>query len=335
MMGVPVTRASFDGDLWVKLQPNPSADTTWRASKVSSLKAADRDALIAVDQFNRRHLLVPAQLARYDTHPSGTLSVVVHEARFDFGNSIESGRFIDICCTEPVLNDQFNQVISDVLNFIENSPDPARSATERLWRWRHLFETAAVAPGLDTSQKIGIFAELTLLNHLIVESPNFDLQCWTGPSREPRDFELSHCSVEVKGITSNSRSITIHGVDQLEPGPRKRMLLAIVTVDREQSGLSIADLADHIARKITNRSEFENVCAKLGISNLLNDQEKFRASSIRIASLDNDSPRITTDHLTTPTRLSLRSLLYEIDLARLDEFCEFVPIERFGGFFDE
>ena len=64
----------------------------------------------------------------------------------------------------------------------------------------------------------GLIAELHILR-LSQDSDLFDIDMWRGPLREPHDIVDRDFALEVKSLGELSRSIEIHGPEQLaEPG---------------------------------------------------------------------------------------------------------------------
>jgi Putative PD-(D/E)XK family member, (DUF4420) len=87
----------------------------------------------------------------------------------------------------------------------------------RLAQWQRLF-----APGprkvLSDEGKRGLAGELSFIRDELVPEIGIReaLSAWRGPFMAPRDFELQHCSIEVKAIRDTARALSISSLEQLD-----------------------------------------------------------------------------------------------------------------------
>ena len=203
---------------------------------------------VALDRNGFRHLLIPS----FDEHPEidarpAVLSAVTRP--LDFGGAVDS--YLDIACLDRDLHPEFDEVVLDILETIQEADLPASAAAESLARWRRLFRSRLVR-GLSIESKIGLYAELSVLNALVDADRSLAVDVWRGPLREPHDFELESRCIEVKGLAERSENFTVHGWDQLDRHDDRELDLVLITVVPDPDGITISELVNRLRERVAS-----------------------------------------------------------------------------------
>lgn len=193
---------------------------------------------VALDAAGGRHLLVPT--GDETVAADSKVSVLgLHVRKLGFGGSVHV--YVDVSCADTDLFDEFDDVVDDVLDEIEETDRPAATTAATVARWRKLFAGKLIR-GMSKPAKLGLFAELTLLNQFVDADPSFSVEAWRGPLREPHDFEAPVRCVEVKALGLMAGTVVIHGIDQLGMHDGRPLDLVLVRVVEDPDGATIGDL---------------------------------------------------------------------------------------------
>ncbi|MEV6306042.1 PD-(D/E)XK motif protein [Actinoplanes sp. NPDC051861] len=281
----------------------------------------------AVDRSGARHLLIPVdgEHLMVDPRPS-VLGTSVR--RLGFGGAVAT--YVDVTCADGELFEEFNEVLSDVLDTIEGSPRPGAEAIEAVGRWRRLFRSA-LARGLTRPAKLGLFAELTVLGALLAAAPDLPIEAWRGPLGAPHDFEAPARCLEVKGLGSETDSIVVHGLAQLDNHDKRPLELVLVRVVDDPDGRTVGDLAQELPIQAKDRSRFKSLLAAAGWHSDLDrpDGDTFAVGEKFIVPVTDGVPRLVASSLTEGRlpegvgrlqyQLELTSLLPHVTKASLNE----------------
>lgn len=298
---------------------NAPEDGKWRSRRLP-LESDGRALVLAVDDVNERHLLVPVGVEEVPTNTRSPLSVSADRFHFrDFAGDLK-GRFIDIHCARSSLNSQFDYVVDDVLSAVEDSDDRAGAALATVNMWRRLFTNLATAPILTYQEKIAAFGELTVLEELLESDPEFQPEWWTGPEAQPHDFETDRCSVEVKAVGQESQTITIHGLAQLAPTDDKPLYLVIRTIEADPAGRTLGELLESVLAIRDTGTVIRDRAAQLGISTTSKDTERFRVTRTQIGIVAERFPRLTASDLDGASRTAVVRATYDLSLDALRPF---------------
>lgn len=116
----------------------------------------------------------------------------------------------------------------------------------RTLRWHHLLRGGR-SDLLSLEEQRGLVGELTFLRQLIqLLGPRAAIEAWKGPFGSAKDFELSHCLVEVKARRGAARPfVSISSEEQLADVAGMRLFLLVMQVDAAvvPSGLTLTDVA--------------------------------------------------------------------------------------------
>lgn len=157
---------------------------------------------------------------------------------------VDGGRHICLRTTNPSLFPLFYEFALVVADAAQGGGVSAGKALgEAMVSWRRLLAGAAM---LSTERQTGLFGELLVLEGLTHSLGPNALDSWTGPTKQAHDFRLENVELEVKTTRMERRVHTIHGVRQLEPSPRARLVL--ISVQLAPAGAGGESLAELIGR---------------------------------------------------------------------------------------
>lgn len=220
---------------WGVLQrPEESALSTFPLSQPDSTV----EIRAALDGQGNRHILISGSTPETLQPRTGVLSI--SHMRLAFSGPAHD--YLDVACTDPKLNEQFDELALDVMEACVHADRPVETALQVVERWRRLLRTVGMS-GLHENERVGLFAELSVFLAL---GSRASASSWTGPLRAPHDFELEHGCLEVKGCSHGASSIWVHGADQLDEHHGRPLALVLATVERVDDGQSIADLVQQL-----------------------------------------------------------------------------------------
>ncbi len=204
------------------------------------LSSSHPEIRAAVDHSGRRHLLIAGDDSAPVEPSVGVLAIEFRQLVFG-----HVGRaYLDICCTDPALNIEFQEVAVDILESVVAAVEPVAEALKVIDRWRRLLRAGAAS--LRDSERIGLFAELSVLVTLNESGADVPASCWTGPLRAAHDFELTERCLEVKGIGYTSSAIRVHGFEQLAQHDGRPLHLVLASVELDPAGTTIPYLIQRL-----------------------------------------------------------------------------------------
>lgn len=285
---------------------------------------------LAVDRHDLRHLLVPAttEQVAVDPRPSA-LAVSVRPLTFDGVKAT----WVDVSCTEPDLNPEFDDLINDVLQDVADTDRPASAALRTIARWRRLFGSKAIR-GLGAQAKRGLFAELVLLRTVLSLRPGTETEVWTGPLRRPHDFELPRHCIEVKAVGQNADSVTIHGLDQLASHGGRPLDLVVMTVVDDPAGMTLSELVEDIKAMTASSPAFAKLLREAGWTPAVGavDADPLSVSDVIRVVVDDTLPRLVPGSLVTGTLpVQLSELSYQLSLEAVQDQGEYVTLDDLIG----
>lgn len=214
---------------------------------------------LATDSSGARHLLIPSTVTSGPRQFVGD-SLKVSGARWVFGRTPMD--FLDISCPRPDLFGVFDELIVSILDEALAASDPSGVTEDVLSRWRRLLTTRAP---LSERRAMALFAELHILDVATTGRP-FDPDHWRGPLNEPKDIVGPAGWIEVKAAGIRSESVTIHGLEQLDDIAGLDGTLAVVVVERDESGTDLNELADRLRARSLDPERFDERLAMTGYS---------------------------------------------------------------------
>lgn len=266
---------------------------------------------VGVDSARSRHLLVPVG-AEEVRSPDLQGALVVQLRTYTFQGVPR--RYVDVACTQSDLSDVFDEVLADVLSKISNAAYPASACLQAVDRWRALL--AAKRPRyLSLVQQMSLYAELSIFQ-LLTGQGALRASWWRGPLREPHDFRTDRLAVEVKAVGNTSRTVTIHGIEQLDPSG-KPLALAIVEVVEDTAGTTLSELVESLVANVDDRTEFGYLLLSAGYNrgDAAQYLQPYSMREVRHAIVSDSFPRIVTQSFkdgVAPAGVS--SLNYQVSL---------------------
>lgn len=269
---------------------------------------------IGVDDGAARHLLVPVGDEEVHGDDSdGVVTVLVKDYTFQRTTL----RYVDVACARPDLAPAFDNVLVDILGQLEATSTPAGTTVQAVQRWRTLLATRRSSK-LTLTQQMSLFAELVVLA-MVSGGERTDPRWWCGPLREPHDILLPTFALEVKAVGESSQSVTIHGVEQLQP-PDRPLALVVVEIVQDNEGRTLPDIVDEFMGRTTDAGETLWRLAKAGYERLDADryQERFTVVGMSYLEVTDSTPRIVEASFAAgslPPGIS--RLQYRVDLEEL------------------
>lgn len=283
----------------------------WRL-KFLPFSVADGPLAIAVDEDERHHLLIPIRSASSGRRDGTVLSCWAHKL---FVENVEgqpvSELFLDIWCENTFLNRQFDYVVDSVIDVCRDKVEAEFVARAEVARWRRLFAQTSLDRELSFKDKLALFGELKTYQTLQQTLEEFDPLWWTGPNQATHDFELPTFHIEVKSVTGNSKSITVHSLEQLDESQDAPLYLVLQTIEPDANGCSLGEMLSELLDSCPHRQDLIDLAATAGIR-FTDDSERFSLLESNIVQIDEEFPRIIASTLTNEVRVAINRLKYEI-----------------------
>lgn len=270
---------------------------------------------VAIDRQGLRHLLVEGEHPGLMETASGVLAV-------DYGPIVFADTqrsYLDICCTDPTLDTEFQEVVLDVLDAIAGDPAPTRSALEVIGRWRRLLRATALS-GLRENERVGVFAELSVLQSLLTEADSISLSAWTGPLAQAHDFELDDRCLEVKAAGHDSSTVRIHGLDQLDRHDDKPLHVILAIVESDENGATIPDLVARIRGLLTTDHDLDRrlASARIDPADPLLSLSRYTITSSSVVDVSDATPRLVpSTFIGGLAPVGVGNVAYDIQIAEL------------------
>lgn len=178
-------------------------------------------------------------------HLSVQYNLICRVSRPD--GTFEEGVFTLVHCTEAnnTLQDYFLKVMSTIvisLGAQPNQSDVAHAMNQLI----ELFRTMTKAPRKSVQ---GLWAELFLIAQ--ARQPDILIEAWHIVPEDRYDFAMDDQRIEVKSFSGNIR-LHHFSLEQLHPPEGIRALVASVSVENSQAGVSIEDLREKIQIRLSN-----------------------------------------------------------------------------------
>ena len=161
--------------------------------------------------------------------------------------TFEEGVFTVVrCAAEDVtLQDYFLRVMSTIIISLGDQPtqsDVARSMNQLI----ELFRAMAEVPRKSVQ---GLWAELFLISQ--AHQPDILVDAWHTVPEDRYDFAMDNQRIEVKSFSGRTR-LHHFSLEQLHPPKGINALVASVSVESLQAGVSIVDLRERIQTRLRN-----------------------------------------------------------------------------------
>ena len=174
--------------------------------------------------------------------------------------TFEEGVFTLVHCTEAdaTLQDYFLKVMSTIVISLGDQPNQSDVA-HAMNQLIELFRAMTKVPQKSVQ---GLWAELFLIAQ--ARQPDILVEAWHTVPEDRYDFAMDNQRIEVKSFSGNIR-LHHFSLEQLHPPEGIRALIASVSVENSQAGVSIGDLRE----KIQIRLSIVNLDALLHIDRVI------------------------------------------------------------------
>jgi hypothetical protein len=252
----------------------------------------DGNCRIALDGGGVRHFLIPIDENGDPIVPSGkqNLELVVRDLVFDGA----LGKYLDLSCADSSLARQFDEVILDLIEELRSSTNPRTDALNCISRWRRLFRSTFGR--LSPEQRVGLYAELTVFRLALALRGDEVTAAWRGPLGAEHDFEFASGCLEVKGVGTGARFVTIHGVDQLASHDGRPLALLLAAVEVSADGETLDQLVSEICAGLEEPAPFSALVAEAGwVAGIYSN--RYSASTAHLIEVTDSVPSLTPHRL--------------------------------------
>jgi hypothetical protein len=177
--------------------------------------------------------------------------------------------YIRLECLDLELIQPFAMLASQVVGYLAAGATPSNACIEAVLIFRKLLSKRGGI--LPTDEEIvGLTGELLLIRTLVSVDPNL-WRGWNGPLGSSKDFSWGTIDIEAKASRmAGESSLTINGLDQLEPEQGRELLVHhCVLTSNLMGSVDVPTMADEIRRCISDQDEFE---ARLSSAGYLEEQ---------------------------------------------------------------
>ena len=192
------------------------------------------EVVYALDQEQRRHLLVPTE--RLDAGLTDKSSNGIHLISTRFRGPTGEAPYIDLICVDRRFAKTFSRFADSLVANLSESDDAARTCVQSLATWRDMFRKVPDSV-LPASQTCALLGELLFLERLAETRVGRALATWTGWKRDRFDFRGPLVALEIKTtLAKEGWTIRVHGLDQLDGLPDEELHLLIYRFEQVQAG---------------------------------------------------------------------------------------------------
>jgi hypothetical protein len=277
------------------------------------LQIGPGEALVAVDAFRQKHLLIPlpGDAVEGDSTSQGvTLGSRVLRVGSD------DVTFADLHCRMSSLDLVFERLVEDVLNRLAvNTSAPVTTCRNVLDEWRALLKAAGQAVSRETV--VGLVGELEVLRLLALHNPTGALDSWQGPSGSVHDFVRGSAELEVKTTTSvDGNYISISHIDQLDPTLVDSLHLVVVHAREDSTAPDLDERIDHVAGIGVPRDALLTKVAAAGYvyESGVQTEDRYRVRSVRAWVVGDSFPGLRRPEIGEARLKGVSRIRYELAL---------------------
>lgn len=254
---------------------------------------------------------------------------------------LASHPFVVVACREPSLRDVFDHFLVGVVGALEEADGshPGAVAIAVLARWQSLFRTGGEAMG--SGALAALLAELLVLEAVVAREAHGSTAAWVGPDEARHDFRRGSHAIEVKSTLSHTgRTVTVHGVDQLEAPAGGTLHLAWMRLEVVPDGsLSVYTVCDRIIAAGVPAVDLHDRMDRAGSPPALREvhgRVRFELREQGWFEVGPDFPRIVPASFAGGMPVGVDDLVYRVDLppqgSALDPAATEVVLKRVAGF---
>lgn len=283
------------------------------ALQLDPLSVGGRPLLAALDGDGQRHLLVPLPPGSADVEDSRSAGVVLSTRTLERSDGQQ--RYADLACIRTDLTGVFAGLAADICTTVIGETEPGLLVAQKLGAWRELFDTPQQV--WSPSRLAGLFGELLVLRALL-DADTSAASAWSGPVGEAQDFRRGRHALEIKATLSpETRMVSVHGWDQLEPPPDGDLALGWFRLRLNERGTTVPELITECLSRAAAPQDIHTRLDRLGLPELGSKELHLRFELVdeRWFVIDAAFPAITPARFTgghVPP--GVVSLEYRIDL---------------------
>lgn len=263
---------------------------------------------LGVDAKGQRHVLAPIA-EDYAFKPDQGESIELT----DWRDPNVGTRYLDLLCNDELLAKPFEQLTGSIIDRIENKEAPHIAIQEAIKDMKSLLK-----PGRLLSQEIarGIFGELVVLSWLAERNAHFAVEAWRGPDGHVHDFSTQSRDLEVKASGSDSHSVVISSLRQLDEVADTPLALVRLHVPAAPQGQNLEDMVEKVVTLGCNRADvvtkLEDAGFRLGIDS---DDNRFVVTNEALAwQVGPLFPGLRSTDLPEERGEAIRQVKYTLDL---------------------
>jgi len=216
------------------------------------------------------------------------------QINIEFQITDDGGGSIQLTNLQAAYKEMFYLLVKDLVPRVLEQPSAvgaARLLVRRFNAWQRFLQRAS-RKGLSSSQQLGLYGELKILETLLLPSVGTAaaLESWTGPERQPQDFQIGGMAIEVKSIVhSEPQILKIDGERQLDDFGLDVLLVAHLRVFKHKdSGETLPDLVSALRLQIASDygavDDFDELLLTWGYSDVHQDLYQNTGYSLKASS---------------------------------------------------
>ncbi len=173
-------------------------------------------------------------------------------------DSDRDGSSIQFTLAHEMYREMFDLLIEDLVPRVSSqlSDEAAvKVLVRRFNAWQRFLKRSAVT-GLSQLRQQGLYGELKVLQEVLLDplGSSQALQSWTGPARQPQDFQFAGIGIEVKTVVqSEPQILTIDGERQLDDFGLDALVLAHLRIFKHSdAGEKLPELVESLRAHIAS-----------------------------------------------------------------------------------
>lgn len=270
------------------------------------------DLYVGVDEFGQTTFLIVSKSNASILKSSSLIDIKLErrtDKRYNISLSLKDDNYKDI----------FTYFISEIIDASRRyTPDNGYGLLiKRIQKWQALL--SKVKPGILSNSEIkGLIGELIILDVVVASEKNYEyaIKGWIGSEGAKQDFVFESSWIEVKSTNTNSSSVTISSIEQMDTSLNGQLI--IINLDKSSELDTLAINLNSIVEKITAQIDssevlelFQTMLIKRGYSyNQEYDNIRFKVGTIRKYQVDSTFPCVRRANLP----ISVIDCKYELSL---------------------
>lgn len=310
-------------ETWNQIRGLGSVPDAISARSLSVSGLSETDVLLCITQDGNPGILLRNPGAKAPLPKPGCGRLVVRREQLLRVDS-QPDDYIRIECLDSGLETPFALLASQVVSHLASGATPSKACMDAVLEFRRLLSrNGGLLPSDD--EILGLVGELLLLRRLVTASPSL-WEGWNGPLGSARDYSWGFFDIEAKASRmAGEASLTVHGLDQLEPEAGRELLIHhSVLTDNPVGTIDVPCLVHEIRAQISDPEGFETRLASAGYLSEQRDlwlEHRYTLHGSYIYRVSEDFPRIRKSdfpHGALPAGVA--KLRYDILLSNCSDF---------------